>query len=203
VVTGTQIVAKAKSYLGEHEVPMGSNTGPFVLKCQQSTFLGGTHWPWCAGFICKVAKDEGVPLAYNGAGAHDIADHHKPWVIPANAEPGMVLDVNEGSGHTCYIVKVNHANHTFDTVDGNWGDKVSAVSTHNWAHARAIWKIPGVHYDSGPAPKPPVTKKPPWVVTTGASGHKKVFRTKKGLIHYLQTHVFPNGITIHKAAKKA
>jgi hypothetical protein len=28
-----------------------------------------------------------------------------------------------------------------------------------------------------------------------------VFRTKKGLIHYLQTHVFPNGITIKKRGK--
>jgi hypothetical protein len=200
MVTGTQIVAKAKSYLGKAEVPLGSNTGPFVLACQHDTFLGGTGWPWCAAFVCKVAKDTGVPLAYNGAGAHDLADHHKPWVAPQNAEPGMILDVNEGSGHTCVIAAVNHAAHTFDTTNGNWADKVSEV-TFPWSAARAVWKIPGVKYQSGTAPKPPPARPPAWVVTTGASGHKKVFRTKKGLIHYLQTHVFPNGITIKKAKR--
>jgi hypothetical protein len=197
MVTGTQLVERAKSHLGMEEHPMGSNRGPFVQMCQAATFLRGTGWPWCAGFVCLVCKQCKVPLAYNGAGAHDLADHHKPWVSPGNAEAGMVLDVNEGSGHTCIIARNNHAAQTFDTINGNWGDKVSEV-TFRWSQARAVWKVPGVHYQGGVAPHPKPSPPPKWVVTTSASGHKKVFRNKRGLIHYLQTHVFPGGVTISR-----
>jgi hypothetical protein len=206
IVTGAQIVAIAKKDVGQREIPLGSNTGPFVVQAQRATFLGGTGWPWCAAEVCYIAKRAGVPLAYNGAGAHDIADHHKPWINPAVAKPGMILDLNEGSGHTCTIVAVHIDSGTFTTVDGNWGDEVSLVTTHRVSEVRAIWRIPGVSYGSTP-PAPAVKPKrlPPFVVTTSASGHRKVVFTtskKRNLVRWLTTHqlskLFPNGLTISR-----
>jgi hypothetical protein len=192
MATGKLIVTTAENWKGQHEVPMGSNTGTFVIACQHSTFLGGTGWPWCAAFVCHVAAKAGVPLAYNGAGAHDLANHHtatkKTFV---EAQPGDVVDFNIGSGHTGILV--SKEGNSVTTIDGNWADAVTQHVTPVY-QVRGFWRIPGVSGQAAPAPRKP----PAWVVTTGASGHKKVFRRKKGLIHYLQTHVFPNGITIHR-----
>jgi hypothetical protein len=206
-VTGQQIVDRAKGNIGKHEEPMGSNTGTFVVLCQRATFLGGTGWPWCAAFVCRMAKACGVPLAYDGAGAHDLADHHKPWVSAANVEPGMVVDYNIGSGHTGIVASVNTRAGTLTSIDGNWAD---AVTEHVMplSQVRAFWKIPGVSYATGPAPAPKPQRLPAWVVVTSANGHSKiVFRTaeKRHLVRWLTTHnlarLFPGGITIRRAKK--
>jgi hypothetical protein len=148
-----------------------------------------------------MAEACGVPLAYNGAGAHDLADHHKPWVAAASVEPGMVVDYNIGSGHTGIVASINNRTGKLTSIDGNWAD---AVTEHVMplSEVRAFWKIPGVTYASGPAPQPAPARLPRWVATTSATGHKKVFRRKRGLIHYLQTHTFKHGITIRRAANK-
>lgn len=200
--TGADVVAAARKHKGASEVPAGSNTGPFVLECQRSTFLGGTGWPWCAAFVCWAAKAVGHPLAYNGAGAHDIADHHKPWVPTSQVKPGMVVDYNIGSGHTGIVTGIDPHTGTVTSIDGNWGD---AVTEHVMplSEVRAFWAIPGVQYGAAPTPKPKPKRLPPFVVATSASGHRKVLFTstnKRHLARWLNKHVLtrvaPNGITI-------
>ena len=198
-VTGAMIVKQARGYKGKTEVPAGSNTGPFVIACQRATFLAGTGWPWCAAFVCYVCKELGVPLAYNGAGAHDLADHHPPAVPVSEWAPGMVVDYGIGAGHTGILV--SHTADTVTSVDGNWSDSV-IEHTLPLSDVRKVWKIPGVSYGSAaPTQQPTQTKQPRWVVTTGASGSKRLFRHKKGLIRFLQSHTFPKGITIKKGAR--
>ena len=202
MIDNARIVREALSHKGSHEDPMGSNTGPFVILCQRATFLGGTKWPWCAAFVCYVCERAGVPLAYNGAGAHDLADHHPPSVPQNRWEPGMVVDFNIGSGHTGILV--SHTATSVKTVDGNWGDAVTEHDTPT-SFVRKVWAIPGVSYKAGTAPTPPKKKLPAWVVTTSAKGTQKVvFRAakKSQLVRWLTTHnlarLFPNGVTIKR-----
>lgn len=202
-VTGTKIVSTAKHHVGQREIPMGSNTGPFVLSCQRATFLSGTGWPWCAAFVCKVAAEAGVPLAYNGAGAHDLADHHKATKVTyAQAQPGDVVDFNIGTGHTGILV--HKATGGITTIDGNWGDKVAEHVTP-LSEVRGFWRIPGVADATQPAKR----KLPPFVVSTSANGHSKVlYRTqsKRSLVDWLTRHtlakIAPNGITIKRGKAK-
>lgn len=202
-VPGNQVALEAAKYLGRAEDPSGSNTGPFVIKCQRCTFLAGTRWPWCAAFVCFIAAKLGVPLAYNSAGAHDLANHHTATrQTIESAMPGDVCDWNLGSGHTSILEAKGAASWT--TIDGNWGDKVARVA-HPLSELRMVWRIPGVS-DAAPVPKPP--RLPRFVITTSASGHRKVlYRTdsKRGLYKWLAAHNiagFANGITISRARRK-
>lgn len=206
MTTGTQIVNEAKKHIGAHEHPLGSNSGPFVEACQRATFLAGTGWPWCAAFEDYVCRQAGAPLAYNGAGAHDQADHHKPWVDAAHVEPGMMVDYNIGSGHTGIVVNVDHHTGTVTSIDGNWSDSVVEHALP-LASVRAFWRVPGVNYGTGPALVKP-RRLPGFVVATSESGHRKVvFRAekKRGLIKWLGAHnlarLFPNGITVTRAKR--
>lgn len=204
-VTGQQIVAWAKDRVGRSENPPGSNTGPFVQRCQSATFLAGTGWPWCAAFVCRDAAESKVPLAYNGAGAHDLADHHKPWVDAAHVEPGMVADYNIGTGHTGIVVSVDLHAGTVTSIDGNWADSV-VEHTLPLSEVRAFWKIPGVTYTSGRVKHQPRPKRlPRWVATTSASGHKKVVfqaRKKRQVVTWMLSRAFPHGVTIKRHANK-
>lgn len=186
MIPGSAIVKRATDLIGQHEVPLGSNKGFFVEQCQRCTFLGGTGWPWCAAFICKVARDCGVPLAYNSAGAHDLANHHAPIPLPL-AKAGDVVDFNIGSGHTGILL--GHGPPGFvTTVDGNWGDKVQRVQ-HPVNLVRKVWRIPGV----SDAPPPARRRKPLWVVTTSASGKTKVAfraRRKSRVLRWLRNRNF-------------
>lgn len=195
MATGGAIASKATAYKGHHEVPLGSNRGPFVSLCQNSTFLGGTGWPWCAAFVCKVAKDCGVPLAYNGAGAHDIADHHMA-VSLATAHAGDVVDFNIGSGHTGILVSKGPPGFV-TTIDGNWADAVVEVQ-HPVNVIRKVWRIPGVNG----LPARPRARHRWWVIATSASGHRVVLlRTprRRGVLRWLHHHTLLNhGITISR-----
>ena len=203
MTTGAHIVEIAVGFKGKHEEPMGSNTGPFVEKCQHATFLAGTGWFWCAAFICYVAKEAGVPLAYNSASAHGLADHHASTKQTlASAMPGDVCDWNIGDGHTSILVSKQGTSVT--TIDGNWADAVSQVD-HPTSELRGIWRIPGVDNTPGP-PKPTL---PPFVVATAAAGGRKLLfraQSKQRLINWLMHHVLfkiaPNGITISRAKPK-
>lgn len=213
-VTGAEIVTKARSYRGQHEEPMGSNTGPFVEECQHDTFLGGTSWPWCAAFVCKVCVDCGVGLApNNSAGAHDLANRHSAeWVADHAAwEPGMVVDYNIGTGHTGILTGVDLASATVTSCDGNWSD---AVTEHTMpiSEIRSVWRIPGVTYGSGVTAKPKPRPVPVLVVTTSANGHRKllfVTRAKDGgkrrvarwIVRHTLARVAPHGITVRRSRR--
>lgn len=200
MIAGNAIVNKAAGWIGQHESPMGTNRGPFVFKCQEATFLNGTGWPWCAAFICRVAKECGVPLAYNGAGAHDIADHHVS-VSLATAHAGDVVDFNIGSGHTGILVSKGPPGFV-TTIDGNWGDSVQRVQ-HPINVIRKVWRIPGVNGH-------PIVhrrhRKPLWVIATSASGHRKVIlraHHRSRVIRWLLHHrLLKHGITISRRKQR-
>lgn len=199
-VTGKRIVELARTHKGKTEIPPASNRGPFVEACQKATWLPGTGWPWCAAFVCYVAREAGVPLQFNSAGAHDIRDRYQKagfGVTLAEAKPGDVIDFNIGSGHTGILVAKSGGN--VITVDGNWANAVTEHATSQ-SLVRGVWRIPGV--ETSKPPPEPKKKLPPFVVATSMSGHRKVLFTgsKKGLVNWLTTHtlyrVAPNGITI-------
>lgn len=214
MVTGAAIVSRARSYLGQHENPMGSNRGTFVQECQAASFLGGTGWPWCAAFVDKVCAAEGVSLApNNSAGAHDLADRHRAnWVLDhALWEPGMVVDYNEGSGHTGVLTGVDRAAGTVTSCDGNWSDAV-VEHTMPISIIRAVWKIPGVTYAGGSAPPVVAKPTPVWVVATSASGHRRILfitkvanggkhRVTRWFLRHSLARVAPNGITIRRGSR--
>jgi hypothetical protein len=207
-VTGSRIVEVALSFKGRAEVPAGSNRGPFVQACQADTWLSGTGWPWCAAFVCHVARLCGVPLTgANSAGAHDLANRHAAnWITDkARWKPGMAVDYNLGSGHTGILIGVDLRAGVVTSCDGNFGDKVT-VHTEPISLVRAVWAIPGVTYVTTPAPPVVVPKHlPPFVVSTSANGTRKVLFTaqkKAGLVAWLTSRslakIAPNGITIRR-----
>ncbi len=185
---------------------MGSNRGTFVQRCQAATWLSGTGWPWCAAFVCLVAKELGVPLVgANSAGAHDLANRHTATKVSwANVKPGMVVDYNLGSGHTGIVTHVDHARGTLTSIDGNYRDAVTE-HTQRLADVRGFWAIPGVSYGTTPAPTPAPKRLPAFQVTTSVNGHRKLlFQTssKTTLTTWMLRHTLarlaPNGITIHR-----
>jgi len=157
--------------VGQHEQPMGSNTGPFVQECQRATWLAGTRWPWCAATVCKAWTEAGFKLPYKGAGAYAMLDwyrQHLPnWVVPlAKAKPGAAIIFNIGAGHVGVLEKRYDGGPVVHTIDGNWGDAVTRV-THPANLVRGC-------VDPVEAGTVPAAKKPVYEVVTSASGHKKL-----------------------------
>jgi hypothetical protein len=164
----------AQRNVGQHEQPMGSNTGPFVRSCQAATWLSGTRWPWCIAFWVKAWRVAGVVLPYLGAGAYATLDwyrkHLPGWVVPASrARPGALVIFNIGTGHGGMLSRpFAETDPWIETVDGNIGDKVSRNRRHI-SNVRGVIDPP----EAGAPPAPPV-KKPVFEVVTSASGHTKV-----------------------------
>lgn len=121
------------AHLGEHEIPMGSNTGPFVLECQRATWLAGTGWPWCvASDQAAWAYGAGRALPWRGAGAYAFLDWalRVGWAAHLNAlVPGDEIVWNVGAGHASMLA-LPYAETTPNvvTVDGNVGDAVRLCS---------------------------------------------------------------------------
>ena len=125
-------LAAAVGDIGKGEQPMGSNTGPFVVKCQRATWLGGTNWPWCRGAVLKWRKDGGDKPGDLSAGSFDSfarAQKRGETLPPArwrDAIPGDEVTFNIGSGHSALLEKVTSIGGrvTVHTIDGNSGDMV-------------------------------------------------------------------------------
>ncbi len=208
MVTGYDIVRKARTHSGVGESPPGSNRGPFVQKCQAASWLSGTGFAWCACYVDEICEECGVPLTgANSAGAHDLANRHRVnWVTDKTKwRPGMVVDYNEGSGHTGILTDVSRVHEGVVTsIDGNWSD---AVTEHEMSVSliRAVWAIPGVTYDTHPAPAVKRKRLPAFQVVTSHSGSRKVlFVTRRKhkltswLMHHTLAKVAPNGIVIRR-----
>lgn len=158
--------------VGQHEVPLGSNTGPFVLSCQRATWLAGTRWPWCAATIVKAWDVAKFKQPYKGASAYGMFDYYKrhlpKWVVPvAQAKPGAAVIFNVGAGHVAMLAKPYSETEPYvHTIGGNEHDSVAAADRH-------ITLVRGcvdpVEYGT-----PPDAKKPIYEVVTSASGHKKL-----------------------------
>jgi hypothetical protein len=164
----------AREHLGEHEVPMGSNTGPFVLSCQRATWLGGTRWPWCVAFWVKAWTVAGRTLPYRGAGAYAMLDwyrkHLPTWVVAAShARTGSAVIFNIGAGLCAILARpYPETDPWVHTVDGNVGDKVS-INKRHITTVRGVIDPPEKMVGVVRPAKPPVFE-----VVTSASGHTKL-----------------------------
>ena len=190
----------ATDHIGEHEVPMGSNTGPFVLECQRATWLAGTKWPWCVAFVQLAWKKAGRPLPWATAGAFDLLNRAKKegWAVPIErAVQGDACVWNIGAGHCSLFERFDAAAKIVHTVDGNWEDKVARVG-HPVSLLRGCVHI----HETTEAPAPKPAKPPIFEVVTSASGTTRVVwsGTRKGLTGALARLLakFPGGITVRK-----
>ena len=197
------VVAWLREHVGQHEVPMGSNTGAFVRSCQAATWLPGSRWPWCVATWVKAWTVAGYKLPYKGAGAYAMLAWYKAhapnWVVPlALARPGSAVILNIGAGHLATLVKPYDGHGVVYTIDGNWGNKVTPV-THPASLVRGCVDPPETHAIA-PA-KPPV-----FDVVRSASGHSKVVFTGgqtavgQKVAKLLNTW---GGVTIRRRKKKA
>lgn len=55
-----RMVELAREEVGVREIPKDSNMGQRVEEYQAATWLDDTGWPWCAAFICWLAKKAGM-----------------------------------------------------------------------------------------------------------------------------------------------
>lgn len=169
-----QALAFARANLGKHEVPAGSNTGPFVIFCQRATWLGGTRWPWCVAFWVRAWTETGRKLPYRGAGAYAFLDWHRKnvpaWVVPIEkARPGAAVIFNIGSGHQAMLARPYATTKPYvHTIDGNVGHAVASRERHV-STVRGVVDPP--EKDLGTVPP---AKVPMFEVVTSESGHSKL-----------------------------
>lgn len=126
LTTAQKIIAEARSLLGIHEIPDGSNSGPDVHRIQSST--GAYNAPWCVSTVQYIIEQAtGSTIADRTANAYYLASYgtahgwHRP--LPVLAGP-VVYRI--GQGHAGTVVAV-HADGTFDAVEGNEGNAVRLV----------------------------------------------------------------------------
>lgn len=161
---------------GKGEVPMGSNTGPFVESCQAATWVPGTKWPWCVAAWVKAWTVAGYKLPYRGAAAYAMSDWYKThlpkwWLAPSQlklAKPGAAIIIREGSGHCAMLLHPYDGGAVVHTVDGNWGDEIT-VTTHPANIVYGIVDPPELLIGKVIPAKPPLFE-----VVTSASNHSKV-----------------------------
>lgn len=165
-------LAWARAQIGRHEIPPGSNTGPFVRFCQQATWLPGTGWPWCVAFYLRAWKTgAGRTLPWLGAGAYAFLDWARKagWAVPLEiAAPGDAVIFNIGAGHCAMLAQHYDGGDQVVTIDGNWSDAVEQVQ-HPAAAVRGCVHVADTHLPAPPPAKPGVFE-----VATSASGHRKV-----------------------------
>jgi hypothetical protein len=128
---GARVVAIAQSQVGQSEQPPGSNEGPAIAEYRSATAGAAPGEPWCAYFASWAARQAGVPLGANGEGLGSVSQiwswaqgsgraiENGPGVTP---QPGDLIVF--GSEHVG-IVKGVLPNGQVQTIEGNYGDKVS------------------------------------------------------------------------------
>lgn len=178
-----RVVAWARSKVGEREVPLGSNAGPFVVECQRSTSLPGTGWPWCAGFARRGWQASGVEVPYTGASAYGLFDYYAKnlpkWVVPrsvwSDAKPGAFVVFNIGAGHVALLAQpIRGRDTTVTTIGGNESDSVRETT-------RALSVVRGiVDPPENPPKRPPLQKARVFEVATSSSGQRKLIYVSGG-----------------------
>lgn len=126
----------ALSKAGKGEVPRGSNRGAFVQACQRATWLGGTGFAWCRGFTLLARTCGGNMPEDRSAGAWDAFARAKARGHTLTADqyshaiPGDEVILRTGAGHACLLRNVSTVGGQLvvNTVDGNWGDRVTLTS---------------------------------------------------------------------------
>lgn len=184
-------VAWALAQVGKGEVPPGSNQGPFVQFCQSHTWLGGTGWAWCRAFTLTARCEGGNKPEDGSAGAWDALDRARARgqaLTPAQhslAIPGDEVILASGAGHACLLLGISTVGgqQVVNTVDGNWGDKVTKTS-HPLAEVKGFihWPEPRIAPKPAPAPRAQVV---------GAASGKRHLVTRGGIkipLPYLGRH---------------
>lgn len=176
----------AKSQVGTHEVPDGSNSGPKVREYQKATWLSGTGWPWCAAFVCWCQEQAGQKLIEPSAGAWDLVNratrNGQGRQVPlAGARPGDLVAFNIGSGHIG--IYMDHDGNTVTTCDGNASNQVKVCTRP----IHSIYKVVHITSQVIHPPRPP--KPPLYQLVTSEDGHRQVVAsapTLQALIAKLQ-----------------
>lgn len=97
---------EAVHYLGVHEVPPGSNSGPHITGWLHAAGVAD-HNPWCMAFVHAMFADQGVILA-GGASVESFED----W----GRKHGQLVKFPEPGDVVCY-----------DWNADNWADHVGIV----------------------------------------------------------------------------
>lgn len=121
----------ALSYVGQEEVPRGSNWGPFVMACLA---LVGINFPasWCQAFMYRVLSEAAKALGVANpmpktAGVLDCWNKTSPnnRILKADATvdnilPGyqFILDHGHGNGHTGIVAQM-FPDGSYSTAEGN------------------------------------------------------------------------------------
>lgn len=128
---GSRVVAIAESQVGQAEQPPGSNESPAIAQYRSATVGAIPGTPWCAYFASWAARQAGVPLGPQGEGLGAVSEIwswaqssgrailNGPGVVP---QPG---DLIVFGGEHVGIVKAVLPNGQIQTIEGNYGDKVS------------------------------------------------------------------------------
>lgn len=161
-------VAKfARSLVGIHETPDGSNDGPGVHTIQSST--GAYRAAWCVSTVQFILKHVlGFTIADKTANAYYLADYAERhgWTI-AKPVVGAAVVYHLGAGHAGTVVQVNKGG-TFLAVEGNEGNAVKLVPRDPRGVKCTFILHPELRAGAKPKPKPaPVA---PTLSVTGPKG---------------------------------
>jgi hypothetical protein len=135
---GQKIAQIAAAELGVAEAPPGSNDGPRIAQYRQATAGAGVG-PWCSYFTSWAAASAGAPVGNQGQGFGWVPDvsrwgqENGRWIPAGGGTPAVgdfaIFDRN-GDGLHDHIGVVTNVlpDGSFETVEGNSSDKVSARS---------------------------------------------------------------------------
>ncbi len=128
-----ETAAFARTLVGIHEVPAGSNRGPVqtangygVDRIEQPCHIQGDAWCVCTIQTICLAVD-GKTIADDTAGAYYLRDYAKrnKWTV-RKPQVGCFVVYQVGQGHAGTVVAV-YRDGTFDAVEGNYADRCELV----------------------------------------------------------------------------
>lgn len=171
----------ALAQVGKGELPPGSNKGTFVQFCQSASWLKGTGFAWCRCFTLRARLEGGNVPEDGSAGAWDAfkrATARGQTLTAAqyaHAIPGDEVILKTGAGHACLLRSVSTVGgqQVVNTVDGNWGDRVTLTS-------HALADVLGfIHWPEQTVAKPVV---PPRAQVVIGAEKKPRLVTRKGRV---------------------
>lgn len=189
-------VQLAEAAIGQHEVPLGSNTGPFVQKCQAASWLAGTGFAWCRCFVLEIHQEAGFLLPDQSAGAWDAlaraqarGDALSPQAGRTHAIPGDEVIWAFGSGHSSILkgfTTIGGETYVI-SIDGNVSDRVEQCQRPlSLVKGFIQWREKIV---SVPAVQPPRAQ-----VVGGVSGHRQLVTTKGRVVPLPRKRPGPAGV---------
>ena len=123
---GLVAISVAHDYVGQKEVPAGSNAGPFVEGCLKLVGLG-KGFAWCQAFVYRVFHEAAelrgvqnpVPKTAGVLKCWQMARAEQKLSRSAEPKPGdqFIMDYGKGLGHTGIVVSVE--GDSFTTIEGN------------------------------------------------------------------------------------